>query len=378
MAETPKTMLAMRSLVTADDTLELALHEAPVPEPGPDQVLVRVEATPINPSDIALMFASPNLPPLQQTGDEARPGLRGALPAGASARLIARVGQALPLGLEGAGMVVKAGASPAAQALLGRTVSSIGAGHYAEYHLAEAEAVLALPDGASAADGAAALVNPLTALGMLETMRAEGHSALAHTAAASNLGRMLIKVCADAGAPLVNIVRRPEQAEELRALGAAHVVDSSAADFTEQLVAAMRETGATLGFDAVGGGPLTGQILQAMTAAQAERVGGFLPYGAPVRTQVYVYGRLDFRTIEVPPSLGMYWNVGGWLVFDFVKRVAPETRRRMLDRVASELTSTFASRYTAEISLAEALDLGKAEAYAKRATGEKFLIRPHL
>jgi hypothetical protein len=290
--------------------------------------------------------------------------------------LRARVGTSMPVGNEGAGLVVAAGDSPEAQALLGRRVAFLGEGTYGEHALAAVQMLLPLPEGATPAQGASSFVNPLTALGMVETMRREGHTALVHTAAASNLGQMLNRVCLADGVPLVNVVRRPEQAELLRAQGAVHVVDSSSESFFADLVAALEATGATLAFDAVGGGDLGSQILNAMEVAVTDPDAPYSRYGTDVWKQLYVYGALDRRPIELRRGFGFAWGVGGWLLMPFLGRLAPEDLARLQGRVARELTTTFASRYTDEISLAQALDLDVVRRYARHATGEKFLITP--
>jgi NADPH2:quinone reductase len=292
--------------------------------------------------------------------------------------LAARIGTAMAVGNEGAGVVIAAGASPEAEALVGRTVGFIGGATYGEYCLASPQLCLPLPDGASAVDGASSFVNPLTALGMVETMRKEGHTGLVHTAAASNLGQMLNRICLSDGVPLVNVVRRPEQAGLLRDQGALHVCDSSEPTFEADLVAALRATGATLAFDAVGGGTLVSQILNAMEAAIVPADAPYNRYGSDVHKQVYVYGALDQRPIELRRRFGFAWGVGGWLLTPFLSRTAGEDLARLRQRVADELTTTFASHYTDQISLRDALDVSTVQRYARQATGEKFLLRPQL
>jgi hypothetical protein len=282
----------------------------------------------------------------------------------------------MQVGNEGAGVVVAAGDSPEAQALLGRTVGFAGGATYGEFCLASPRMCLPLPEGASAVDGASSFVNPLTALGMVETMRREGHTGLVHTAAASNLGRMLNRICLADGVPLVNVVRRPEQAAALHEQGSVHVCDSSAPTFDTDLVAALRATGATLAFDAVGGGRLTSQILNAMEAAIVPPDAPYSRYGSDVHKQVYVYGALDRRPIELHRQFGFAWGVGGWLLTPFLARTDPADLARLRQRVADELTSTFASHYTDEITLREALDVPTIQRYAQQATGQKFLLRP--
>jgi hypothetical protein len=288
-----------------------------------------------------------------------------------------RVDQSMPVGNEGAGTVVAAGSDPAAQALLGKLVAGIGGAMYAQYRTLKAADVLPLPDGATAADGASCFVNPLTALGMVATMRAEGHTALVHTAAASNLGQMLNRICLQDGIPLVNIVRSREQTHILTDIGATHVVDSTAPTFLDDLTKALAETGATLAFDAIGGGKLAGQILGAMEVAINQRATVYSRYGSSVHKQVYIYGGLDTRPTELARSYGMAWGLGGWLLTPFLMKIGAAEGQKLRDRVAAELKTTFASHYTAEISLAEALQPEVIAAYNKRATGEKYLINPN-
>jgi NADPH:quinone reductase-like Zn-dependent oxidoreductase len=274
-------------------------------------------------------------------------------------------------------VVVKAGSSDAAQALLGKTVAMIGGAMYAQYRCLKAKDVLPLPAGTTPAEGASCFVNPLTSLGMVETMRREGHKALVHTAAASNLGQMLNKICLKDGVDLVNIVRNAEQADILRKLGAKHVVDSSAPTFMDDLTSALIETGATLAFDAIGGGRLAGQILTCMEAAANKTAKAYSRYGSTVYKQVYIYGSLDTRPTELVRAFGMAWGVGGWLLTPFLQKIGAADGARLRQRVVDELKTTFASHYTKEVSLQEALQLQNIAAYGKRATGEKYLINPN-
>jgi NADPH:quinone reductase-like Zn-dependent oxidoreductase len=375
MPETPATMRQLRSLATADGRLKLSIATAEVPAPREHQVLVRVEAAPINPSDLALLLALADV--TQATRDDAAdlPTTTAPIPAPALRALQGRLGQSMPVGNEGAGVVVAAGESPEAQALLGRMVGFAGGATYAEYALTAAQTCLPLPQGAAAVDGASSFVNPLTALGMVETMRREGHTALVHTAAASNLGQMLNRICLADGVPLVNVVRRPEQADLLRDQGAEHVVDTSEDSFRADLVAALKDTGATLAFDAVGGGRLAGDILTAMEVVLTEGA-PYNRYGSDVHKQVYNYGVLDPRPIELRRGFGFAWGVGGWLLTPFLARTAPADLARLRQRVADELTTTFASRYTDELTLEQALDPATMQRYARMATGQKFLLRP--
>jgi len=374
--DVPENALELRSLVTAHGTLELSLHEVPVPVPAADQVLVRVEASPINPSDLGLLIAGADMSTATVGGAPERPSVTASLGAGALGGLSARVDKPLPVGNEGAGTVVAAGSSPAAQALVGKTVGMAGGAMYSQYRAVDASTCLVLPDGTTAKDGASSFVNPLTALGMLETMRREGHSALVHTAAASNLGQMLVKLCIRDGVPLVNIVRKPDQEELLRSLGAVHVCNSASPSFSADLVEALKATSATLAFDATGGGTLASQILSGMEEAANATAREYSRYGSTVHKQVYIYGGLDTRPTTLTRDFGMAWGVGGWLLTPFLQSIGAEAFGRLRARVAAELTSTFASTYTREVSLAGMLRPDAFHAYVKRATGEKFLVTP--
>ncbi|MDG5769384.1 MULTISPECIES: zinc-binding dehydrogenase [Mycolicibacterium] len=373
----PKTALELRSLVTDNGTLELSLHEVAVLTPAQDEVVVRVEASPINPSDLGLLIPSTaDMSAATVTGTPDRPIVTAPLRDGALAGLAARVGISLPVGNEGAGTVVAAGESAQAQALLGKTVGIAGGAMYAQYRVVKAEACLVLPEGASAKEGASSFVNPLTALGMLETMRREGHSALVHTAAASNLGQMLVKACLADGVPLVNIVRKAEQEDILRGLGAVHVCNSSSPSFETDLVEALKATSATLAFDATGGGTLASQILNGMERAANATAAQYSRYGSSVHKQVYIYGSLDTGPTVLTRNFGMAWGVGGWLLTPFLAGAGPETLARLRARVAAELTTTFASTYTQEVSLAGMLQPEAFNNYLQKATGEKYLVTP--
>lgn len=375
MSPIPETFLQIRSQITADAQLRVWLERVPMPRPGPDEVLVRVQATPINPSDMGLLFGAADLGTARQEGTAEQPVLVADVPAGAMRAMQGRVGRAMPVGNEGAGVVVAAGGSEAAQALLGRTVAMLGGEMYAEYRCLGASQCMVLPDGIDPRKGASCFVNPLTALSMPETMRMEGHTALVHTAAASNLGRMLNRICMADGVPLVNVVRRSEQEAVLRELGARHVVSTADPAFMDKLVDAIAQTGATLAFDAVGGGPLAGQILMAMETVLA-RGAEYSRYGSAVHKQVYVYGRLDLTPISVPPAVGLAWGMGGYLLTYFLQKIGGEGRRRLRARVLDELDTTFASHYSHEIDLARVLDVDTARACNAKATGDKYLIRP--
>jgi NADPH2:quinone reductase len=373
----PETGQELRSLVTPDGTLEISLVEVPIPEPRPDEVVIRIEASPINPSDLGLLFAAADLDTAKVSGREDSPVVTASIPAAAMAGLAGRVGKSLPVGNEGAGTVVKAGSSAGAQALLGRTVAVAGGGMYAQYRCFDAARCLELPAGTPAAAGASNFVNPLTVLGMVETMRREGHSAIVHTAAASNLGQMLVKLCLEEQVPLVNIVRKPEQEAVLRAIGAVHVCNSASPSFTEDLTQALIDTSATLAFDATGGGKLAGQILACMERALTASAAEYSRYGSTTHKQVYIYGGLDTGPTVFTRNFGMAWGIGGWLLTPFLQSIGPEASRALQQRVAAGLETTFASTYSREVSLAEALQPDAFSVYAMRATGEKYLITPH-
>jgi NADPH:quinone reductase len=376
-ADLPDNALELRSLVTSRGTLELSLHDVPVPSPAANEVLVRVEASPINPSDLGVLIAGADMATATVAGTPERPVVTATLKDSALKGLSARVDKPLPVGNEGAGTVVAAGSSSAAQALLGKTVGIAGGGMYTQYRAIDASACLVLPEGATAKDGASSFVNPLTALGMLETMRREGHSGLVHTAAASNLGQMLVKLCIKDGVPLVNIVRKPDQEELLRSLGAVHVLNSESPSFSTDLVEALKATSATLAFDATGGGTLASQILNGMEQAASSTAAEYSRYGSTVHKQAYIYGGLDTGPTTLTRNFGMAWGLGGWLLTQFLQNTDAEAIGRLRARVAAELTTTFASTYTREVSLAGVLRPDAFHAYVKRATGEKFLVNPH-
>ena len=376
MTTVPDDGLQLRSLVKESGEIELSLARVPTPAPQADEVVVRVEATPINPSDIGLLFGAADLATVAVRGSGAQTVVTARIPLAAMRAMAGRVGQSLAVGNEGAGTVVAAGSGAAAQALLGRTVAVLGGAMYSQLRTVKADLCLPLPAGTSAADGASAFVNPLTALGMTETMRREGHGALVHTAAASNLGQMLNRVCLADGIGLVNVVRRDEHVALLRDAGARHVVSTSSASFDAELTEAIAATGATIAFDAIGGGRLAGRILAAMESALARNASEYSRYGTSTLKQVYLYGSLDTSATEIVRSFGMAWAVGGWLVFPFLQRIGADAANSLKARVARELKTTFASRYTRTVSLAAALQPDAIAEYGRRATAAKVLIDP--
>ncbi len=377
MAAAPETGLQLRSLIKPEGILELMLTEVPVAAPSTDEVVVRIEASPINPSDQGLLFGGADMTVARAAGSPESPIVVAPITPPVMKAMAGRVGQSLPVGNEGAGVVVQAGSSPAAQALLGKTVAILGGAMYAQYRTIHASQCLLLPEGTTAKEGASCFVNPLTALGMVETMKLEGHSGLVHTAAASNLGQMLNKLCIADGIPLVNVVRKDEQADLLRSQGARYVCNSSSPNFSDELADALEATGATVAFDATGGGRLAGQILAAMEVAAVRKLTEYSRYGSTTYKQVYIYGGLDRSPTEFVRNFGMSWGIGGWLLTPFMQKIGPEAAQKLRERVAREVKTTFASTYTAEVSLQQALSLEAIAVYGRQATGEKYLITPN-
>ena len=366
----------LRSTVTSSGQLKLELAQIEVPAPTSNEVMVRVEASPINPSDLGLLFGMADMSTAKASGTSDAPMITADIAPNILKALTARLDQALPVGNEGGGVVVAAGDSELAQPMLGKTVGILGGAMYTQFRCVDAEQCLVMHEGTTSAEAASCFVNPLTALGMVETMKAEGHTALVHTAAASNLGQMLNKICIADGVQLVNIVRKQEQVDLLTAMGAQHVCNTSDDDFMQQLTDALVETGATIAFDATGGGPLTGQILTAMERAALTTTKEYSGYGSTTYKQVYIYGGLDRRPTEFNRAFGTAWGIGGWLLPPFLQKIGVEAAEALRQRVANEIKTTFASAYTAEVSLSEALTLEAITVYGKQATGEKYLINP--
>ncbi|MGN4151378.1 zinc-binding dehydrogenase [Burkholderia gladioli] len=376
MTQVPTSALELRSLITSQGQLRLWLETAPVPAPADDEILVRIEAAPINPSDILGLLGPADIATLARDAAAQPPATTADVPAELLASTAARHDLPLSLGNEGAGIVVAAG--DRARHLLGRAValrSPLGA--YAQYRAVAAAEVLVLPEGTAPETGASALINPMTALSMLETMRVEGHTALIHTAAASNLGQMLVKICAADGVPLVNVVRSASQVALLRELGAQYVLDSSAADFDSALVEAIEATGATLAFDAIGGGDMAERLLTAMGVVTTRRMTRYDRYGSSTHRQVYLYGTLDPSPTILTRRSGLAWGVGGWLLTWRLRQFGEAAAARMRERIVAELETTFASRYGERITLAQLVEPETIRRYTRRATGEKFLVAPN-
>jgi NADPH2:quinone reductase len=362
----------LRSKIDQDGRLFLSLEQVQVDDPAEDEIVVRVEAAPINPSDLGLLLGPADVSTLETRDGQ---GLAFDVPASRMASVAGRIGQSTPVGNEGAGLVVAVGKNAAY--LNGKRVGMIGGAMYADYRRMKAQDVIPLPSGVTAADGASMFVNPLTALGFVETARREGHKAIVHTAAASNLGQMLQKICLADGVPLVNIVRSQEQADILLGIGAIHVINSKDANFGARLTQAVEETGATVAFDAIGGGTLGSEIVQAMERAAVERMSDYNRYGSTVFKQLYIYGALDPSPTTLNRlGFGFQWSASGWLLFPFLQKTDPKIVQNMRKRVVDELTTTFAGHYTRVIGLSEILEPDVLRAYERKATGEKFLVDP--
>ncbi len=369
-------MRQLRSTVTSKGTLELSIAAVDVSDPRDDEVVIRVEASPINPSDLGSFFGPADMSSAVATGTPDNPMVVANVPENLIHTAAARVDKPVPLGIEGAGIVESAGASEAAQSLIGKTVALMGGAMYSEFRVAKADQCLVMPNGITPAEAASSFVNPLTALGMVETMRIEGHTALVHTAAASNLGQMLNKLCINEGIDIVNIVRSQQQIDLLKSLGASYVCDSTLATFNADLVEALMATNATLAFDAIGGGNLAGEILSAMEIAQTRSGAAIGAYGSTIHKQVYIYGGLDRSPTQIDRAFGMAWGVGGWLMPTFMTKITPEAATKLRNKVAAEIKTTFVSVYSNEISLTDALDLDSIAAFGEKATGKKYLICP--
>jgi NADPH:quinone reductase len=372
-----RTALQIRSTVKKEGVVEMSLVSIPTPEPKPDEVVVRIDASPINPSDQGLLFGGADMTTAKASGTPDHPVVTASISPAVMRSIAGRLEQSLPVGNEGAGVVVEAGASPGAQALMGKTVAILGGAMYAQYRCIKAAQCLVLPPGTTPAEGADCFVNPLTALGMVETMRREGHKALVHTAAASNLGQMLNRICIKDRVALVNIVRKPEHVDLLKEIGATYVCNSSSPTFMDDLTEALAASGATVAFDAIGGGRLAGQILTAMEIALNRTAKEYSRYGSTTHKQVYIYGGLDRGPTEFNRAFGMAWGIGGWLLTAFMQKIGAEAAQKLRERVGAEIKTTFASTYTREVSLAGALRLEEITVYSKQATGQKYLITPN-
>ena len=362
----------LKSKISAEGLLTISIDEEEIPEPKDGEVLIKVQATPINPSDLGLLVGPADITSINEIEKGKKVEMR--VPENLIRSVSARFDQNLPVGNEGAGLVESAGKG--AEDLIGKTVGLAGGAMYSEYRCVSANNCLVMNEGTTAEQAASCFVNPLTALGMVETMKMENHKGLVHTAAASNLGQMLIKICLSENVPLVNIVRKDEHVELLRSLGAKHVCNSSSDSFMEDLVKSLIETGATLGFDATGGGKLASQILTAMEIAANKSATEYSRYGSDQFKQVYIYGGLDRNPTTLTRSFGFSWGLGGWLLTPFIGKIGMERFGELRQKVADEIDTTFQSKYSKIVSLEEALYKENIQAYTKQATGDKYLIRP--
>ena len=368
----------IRSIVKSEGNIEISIVKVDKPIPADDEVLIEVHAAPINPSDIGLLltFAGDlsNID-ISESGDGLVASIK--IHPGLMASMKPRLDKSLAVGNEGAGIVVDAGKN--VKELIGKTVGLAGGSMYSQYICVPAINCLVMEEGTTPKEAASSFVNPLTALSFIETMKMENHSAIVHTAAASNLGQMLVKICKDDGIPLVNIVRKQEQVDILKNIGAEYVCNTSDPDFMKTLVKAVVETGATLGFDATGGGnngELPGQILSAMEIAANKNSKEYSRYGSETYKQVYIYGGLDQSPSILKRSYGMSWGLGGWLLTPMLGKIGMDKFQIMRKRIAKELKTTFASTYIQEISLEEMLRPEIINSYAKHKTGNKYLVNP--
>ncbi len=369
----------IRSEITSEGKLNLSIVTSDVPTPGDDDVLIKVEASPINPSDLGLLISfAADLDSISSQGSGEDTVTTMGIHPGLMQSMKPRIDKSMKVGNEGGGVIVDAGKN--VKNLIGKTVGVAGGAMYSQYRCLPAMSCLVMNEGTTSVEAASSFVNPLTALGFTETMKLENHTALVHTAAASNLGQMLVKICLADDIPLVNIVRKEEHVELLKKLGAKYICNTSDENFMKNLIDCLVETGATLGFDATGGGnegKLAGQILSAMEVAANKNATEYSRYGSDTYKQVYIYGGLDPTPTVLNRSFGLSWGLGGWLLTPFIGRVGTEKFQEMRERVAKEITTTFASSYTKEVSLEEMLEPDAIKTYAKQATGTKYLVTPH-
>ena len=368
----------IRSTVTGDGNVEISIAKVDIPTPADDEVLIEIYAAPINPSDLALLTTfGGDVSNIKVSGSGDNTVASMSVHPAVMRSMKSRVGQSMPVGNEGAGVVVDAGIN--AKSLIGKTVGLAGGAMYSQYKCAPAVNCLVMDDGIAPSEAASSFVNPMTALSFVETMKMENHSAIVHTAAASNLGQMLVKVCKSENIPLVNIVRKEEQVNILKNIGAKYICNTNESDFMESLVGALTETGATLGFDATGGGnngELAGQILAAMEVAANNASGEYSRYGSETYKQVYIYGGLDPSPTILKRSYGMSWGLGGWLLTPMLGKIGMEKFQEMRARISKEIKTTFASEYSQEISFEEMLQPEIINSYVKQKTGSKFLVNP--
>ena len=356
----------------SDGTLTLQIEDVTFPEPKDNQVLVKMEAAPINPSDLAILTGAADF-----ENAEYSPGkVVAKMPEPFNSGSKARHGKKLPAGNEGAGTVVATGDGDAAKALMGQRVACVPGNAFSQYAIADAKMCLPLGDH-SAEAGASSFVNPMTALGFAENAKMEGQGAILHTVGASNLGQMLNRICLEDGLGLVNIVRKDDQAELLKSQGATHIVNSSGDDFMGQLRSAIEDTGAFFGFDPIGGGKMVDSCFKAMEQVAVANMTEYSRYGSNQAKRMFIYGRLDVSPTTLTPSYGFGWTLSGWLLFPFLQQAGQETMGRMRKRVLDNLTTTFASNYKAKVDLEAMLTKDAILDYREMKTGQKYLVTPH-
>jgi NADPH:quinone reductase-like Zn-dependent oxidoreductase len=355
----------------ADGKLTVEVVDTEFADPTGNQVLVQMEAAPINPSDLAILTSAADLENAEYSDGK----FIADMPEPFYSAQKGRHGLRMPAGNEGAGTVVAAGEGEMAQALMGQRVACVPGNAYSQYCIADAAMCLPLGD-ISSEEGASAFVNPMTALGFVETARMEEQGAIIHTAAASNLGQMLIKICQEDDIPLVNIVRKAEHVDMLSGLGATHIVNSSDDDFSKQLRQAIETTDAYLGFDPIGGGQAVDNCFKAMEQVAVKKMSEFSRYGSDQQKKMYIYGRLDLGPTILTPAYGFGWTLSGWLLTPFLQMAGMETIIRMRQRVLDGLTTTFASSYKRKVSLEEMLTRDAVLDYREMKTGEKYLVTP--
>ena len=356
----------------SDGTLTLAIEEVTFPEPKGNQVLVTMEAAPINPSDLAILTGAADFENAEYSSGK----VVAKMPEPFNSGQKSRHGKKLPAGNEGAGTVVATGDSDTAKALMGQRVSCVPGNAFSQYAIADANMCLPLGDH-SAEAGASSFVNPMTALGFAENAKMEGQSAILHTVGASNLGQMLNRICIEDGLGLVNIVRKDDQAELLKSQDATHVVNSSDNDFMKQLRDAIEDTSAFFGFDPIGGGKMVDSCFKAMEQVAVANMKEYSRYGSNQAKRMFIYGRLDVSPTTLTPSYGFGWTLSGWLLFPFLQHAGQETMARMRKRVLDNLTTTFASSYKAKVDLEAMLTKDAILDYREMKTGQKYLVTPH-
>ena len=367
-----------RQLITTlslTGTLSLSLQNTELPPLGAEDILLQVQAAPLNPSDMSFMFTQADLSTLTFDYDASTPCVSMQLPDIIDKRHQHRVEQTLPCGYEGAGVIIEVGSSLSRE-LIGRTVSCAIGGMYADYKVSPLNAVIVMPEGVTPMQAAAAFVNPMTVLAMLETRRLHQHKALVHTASASNLGKILIRCCKQQSIPLVNLVRNSNQIPALMSLGADIVLDTSDEDFAVQLYDAISQYEPTACFDPIAGGDLLSHVMSTMERVFIDKQQQFSHYGSGVFKQGFVYGHLDNAPLRFTHQIGFSWSLRGWLLGDVLPTLSAECITNMKKSIQSEITTTFASEFNTTITLADILNPVQIATYTAARSNEKFLVVP--